>query len=490
MGGTDGYTDRDRPGVTAPSAKLRSSRNAIGCAVLFLLPFAAVGVYATVQLLAAVGKHDWTQAGFLAVFALTFGGVGIGGIAAVLNGRGRIEDALAREARHPAAPWLWREDWAARRVTDSSRSAMWGAWAFTALWNLISIPSAVLAVQDALEKGNRLALIALLFPLVGLGLLVWALRATARYRRYGVSTLELAEVPAPVGHALEGLVRTPRELRPADGFQVTLSCIRRATRGSGKNRSTSETTLWQETRRVPATGVGVPIAFPIPADAVPSDPARGGDRVVWRLDVSAEVPGVDYASSFEVPVFRTAASDEPRTPAESAVASAYAVQADYRQPSASRIAVTTTRRGTEIYYPRGRNPGFALGLTAFGALWGGAVWLTVALHAPLIFPIVFGSFGLLLAVAVLDAWLTVTRVTVGDGRVSVANGWLGANREKSLPTAEVADVTTKIGAQAGTRMYYDVMLVTTGGKRVAAGRGIRDKREAEWLAATIKAALR
>ena len=152
--------------------------------------------------------------------------------------------------------------------------------------------------------------------------------------------------------------------------------------------------------------------------------------------------------------------------------------------------MTTTRRGTEIYYPRARNPGMAAGLTAFGALWAGAVWLTIALDAPLIFPIVFGAFGLLLAVAVLDAWLTVTRVTVGDGRVTVASGWLGANRERTLSAAEVADVTTKIGAQAGTTMYYDVTLVTTGGKRVAAGRGIRDKREAEWLAATIRAALR
>ena len=44
----------------------------------------------------------------------------------------------------------------------------------------------------------------LLFPLVGIGLLVWAIRATLRYRRYGISLLELTTLPAPVGHALEG----------------------------------------------------------------------------------------------------------------------------------------------------------------------------------------------------------------------------------------------------------------------------------------------
>ena len=245
MGRADRYAGRNRATVT-PSAAVSSTRKAIGCVVLFLLPFAAVGVFATVQLMAAIGRRDWPQAGFLSVFVLTFGGVGFGGIAAVLAGRRRAEEGLAREARHPEAPWLWREEWASRRIGDSSRGAMWGAWIFAALWNLISIPSAVMAVRAALREGNHLAWIALLFPIVGVGLLAWAIRATARYRRYGVSTFELTTLPAALGHSLEGLVRTPRELRPNDGFQVTLSCIRQVTRGSGKSRSTSESTLWQE----------------------------------------------------------------------------------------------------------------------------------------------------------------------------------------------------------------------------------------------------
>jgi hypothetical protein len=34
-----------------------------------------------------------------------------------------------------------------------------------------------------LAKGNRLALIGLIFPFVGVGLLVWAVRATLRWRK-------------------------------------------------------------------------------------------------------------------------------------------------------------------------------------------------------------------------------------------------------------------------------------------------------------------
>lgn len=465
-----------------------STRAAFGCSILFLLPFAAGGLFAATKVLPAVRAGDWQQAGLLAVFALAFGGVGVGGIAGTIAGRRRVEGGRSREARHPAAPWLWREDWASRRIGDSSRSGMWGAWIFTGLWNLISLPSAVLGAREALERGHHAALLVLIFPVVGVGLLVWAVRATLRYRRFGVSVLELSTLPAAIGHVLEGQVRTPPGLRPAAGFRLVLSCVRRVTSG-GRNRSTSESIVWQDERRSPAGGLGVPVAFVIPADAVASTPSASGTRILWRLEVGAELPGVDYAAVFEVPVFRTAASDQPRTAAERTVASAFAVSSAYRQPAGSRIDVRTTRRGIELDFPRARNPGMAAGLSAFGVSWAGAVWATLALHAPLIFPLVFGGFGLLLAYAVLDAWLGVTRVRAGDGQVTVATGWVAPRRERTLRATEIAEVTTRIGAQAGRATYYDVVLVTTGGKRVTSGGAIRDKREAEWLAERLRVGL-
>jgi hypothetical protein len=467
-----------------------SVRTAVGCGVLFLLPFAAVGVGTAVAAVRAASLRDWGQAGFLSIFALTFGGVGIGGIVTVLRGRQGAEAALAREARHPEAPWLWREDWAARRITDASVVEMRFAWAFAIFWNLVSIPGAVLGVRAALREGNRAALLALLFPAVGVGLLVWAVRATIRRRRYGTSVLELDTLPAVVGHALEGTLRAPAGLRPPEGFRVVLSCIRRVTSGSGRNRSTSERILWQEEHRTDATGTGVPVAFAIPADAAPSEPVRGNDRTLWRLEVSAEVPGVDYAAGFEVPVFRTAESALPRTETEQAVAARAAVPADYRQPAGSRILVSRTRRGTEIFFPAARNPGLAASLTVFTLIWAVAIWATIVFDAPLIFPIVFGGFGALLVFLVIDQWMGVARVTADQDGVTIAKGWLVARRERTLGSAEVAEVTTKIGSQAGRTAYYDVTVVTTAGKRVTAGGGIPDKREAEWLAATVQGALR
>jgi hypothetical protein len=291
-------------------------------------------------------------------------------------------------------------------------------------------------------------------------------------------------------------VQAPLTLMPTDGFRVALTCIRRTTSGSGDNRSTSERILWQEEQRVAGRpsrttdgmSTAVPVRIPIPPDALPCDVSKPSDVVLWRLEVSAQVPGVDYASTFEVPVFRTADSDQPRTEVEVAAAHALAAQAEGFQPGPeSRIRVTRNRRGTEIVFPPARNRGAAAGLTLFLLLWLGATAATVLLGAPIVFPIVFGLFAVLLVWLVLDQWLGVSRVTAGDGAVSVASGLVTASRERRLPAGEVAEVITRIGMQAGGTPYYDVVVVRRDGKKMVAGRGIRDKREAEWVARLIRA---
>jgi hypothetical protein len=468
---------------------------AVGCLALFLLPFAGVGLFAAVQTVRMVEAGNWGQAAFFGIFALTFGGVGIGGLAALARGRRKVAELEARRAQHPDAPWLWRPDWAAGQIEDINRSAARFAWIFAVFWNLVSLPAGYFGMRAALEQGNRGGLVALLFPAAGIGLLVWAARMSIRLRRFGVSRFELDSRPAAIGRSLAGTVQAPLALMPADGFRVALSCIRRVTTGSGDNRSTSERILWQEEQRVAGrpsrtaqgTTTSVPVRIPIPAEAIPCDDSNSSNVVLWRLEVTASVPGVDYASAFEVPVFRTAESDLPRTEPEAAAARALAEQVERFQPGPEcRIRVTRNRRGTEIVFPPGRNPGAAVGLTLFLVLWLGATAATVLLGAPIVFPLVFGLFAVLLIWIVLDQWLGISRVTAGDGAVSVASGLVTAGRERRVAAGEVAEVATRIGMQAGATPYYDVVVVRRDGKKVVAGRGIRDKREAEWVAGLIR----
>jgi len=465
------------------------SSASVGCMVLFLLPFAAVGIGTGVMTVRAALARDWGQAGFLAIFALTFGGIGIGGMVAALRGRGRLSEQEALEARNPDQPWLWRADWAAGRIDDSTQGTMTGAWLFAGLWNLVSIPAAVVGVREAVEKDNYAGLFALIFPLIGVGLLTWAIRAAARYRKYGVSRFELGTRPGVIGHALAGTVRTSVTLLPPEGFKLTLSGIRRVTSGSRDDRSTTETVLFQDERRVRGDGRSIPVVFPLPADVHPSDQSNANNTVLWRLDVEAAVPGIDYASSFEVPVFRTADSEKPRTAGEEAALQDPQAPAVYQQPAESPITVTTTLRGTEIFFPAARNPGAALSLTAFLLIWSGGIWASIHFGAPMIFPIVAALFWVFIFWGALDLWLGVSRVTADTDGVTIATGYLAPLRERTVSASEIGDVVARIGMQSGRTPYYDVVLVRKSGRPVTVARGVRDKREAEWLAEALERAV-
>ncbi len=482
----------------APGPPVQSPTFAFGCLVLFAAPFAAVGLGAAVVAAEKAIAGDWKGAGFLSLFALTFGGAGIGLIAASVAGRRLAERKALAAARHPAEPWLWRPDWAAGRIEDTGRKGQYLSWIFAAFWNLIAWPVGVLVVRAALAQGNRLALLGLMFPAAGILLLVSAIRASWRERKFGVSVLELATTPGVVGHGLAGTVQTASAAQPTTGFLTTLSCVNVSTSGSGNNRSTTETVRWQDQETVPGqraagrAGQGIvttiPVRFRIPGDAAPSDDSNPDDRTVWRVQVSAAVPGIDYAATFEVPVFRTEKSLEPVAGDEAALLGPTPESLPYRQPPDSPIRVSTGPRGTQVVFPAARNPSAALGLTVFAAVWGGAVWLLVSLRAGVFFISVFGLAELALLYGVLRMWFRVVEVTAGRDGIAIASGYAAVGEAKQIPGADVGRVEVEIGMQTGNTVYYRLAVACKDGHRVSAGSGIRDKREAEWLAGLIERA--
>jgi hypothetical protein len=480
----------------AASVNRRSTGFGMGCTAVFLLPFGAVGIGAALLAARRAAQGNLHEALSLLLFAVVFGGVAAGGWRLLLLAHRKMRTDETLQARYPNQPWMWRSDWASGRITDSNHMLLWSSWSFAIFWNLISWPSAVLAVRAAVLQGNTAAYIAILFPLAGAGLLVWAVRNTIRHNRYGVSLLELSTVPGVIGHSLAGNIRVSSLLQPAEGFALTLSCVQRAT-GGGKNDSTSETILWQEEQQIrgetfrDAAGMStrVRVGFRIPGDARGTDSTIPNDQTIWRLSISADVPGIDYQSSFEVPVFRTTASELPASAEDLGFAGDALDLSEYRQPRESRISVSRTQRGTEITFPAARNPGAAFTLTVFTVFWSAAMAFMLYLKAPVVFPIVFGLFELLLLIGTLQLWLGVSRVTADRAALLIAQGYIYPGREQKIASGEISTVTTRIGMQAGSRPYYDVVVMRRSGKQIATGRWIRNKREAEWLAATIRDAL-
>jgi hypothetical protein len=486
-------------GSLATGRGLSSPALGFGCVVLFALPFAAVGLGAGVGVVQKLAVGDLRTASFLGLFAVVFGGVGLGLIAVALAGRREAARRAVVETEHPEEPWLWRQDWAAGRIEDAGRKGQYGLWAFAALWNLIALPSAFLALQELHRSGNKLTLIALIFPIIGVGLLVAAARSTIRERKFGLSILELTTQPAVVGHGLGGTVHVASPLLPPGGFLATLSCLNIRTTGSGDNRSTTETIRWQEQQKVTgqraAAGrdgglvTAVPVHFRLPGDVAPCDDTNSNDRIVWRLQLTAAVPGLDYSATFDVPVFRTTASAEPLTPEQEKELGPPTESLPYRQPTDSPIRVSQSARGTQIVFPAARDPGAAMGLTGFTALWGAIVWLIIYLKAPIVFGVLFGAVEVILLYATLRMWLRVVEVTASRDGVAVASGFGVAGDASLIPARDISAVEVRIGMQAGSTVYYDLAVVTAGGRRTNAGSGVRDKREAEWLAGLIRQAL-
>jgi len=473
------------------SSNQRTKRTSLGCLYAFLTPFFAFGLFflwtGLHKLQEGNTKDGWSVVGFAALFIT---GAGLFLVFGIRSHR-KNETRLKFQEQHPDTPWLWRTEWRDGRIRSKDGKSAILLWIMAVAFVGISLP-AVLAIPREWEKGNKPILIALAFPLAGLGLGVAAARATIRTRKFGSSELELHTLPGVLGGALSGALEIPAKVRAETGFKVRLACIQRTTSGSGKNRSTHERVLWEEEKtilrdflEVETNRTGLPVFFNVPFDQPQSQ--DGNPAVVWRLEVRADVPGVDYAAQFEVPVFKTADSHADAPPAPDPTASFQPPPEAWTPPPGTRIRVSETTRGdTQIFFPAARNPGVLLGLLAFLAIWTGVIWLMIDRKAPVIFPIVFGLFEVLLLMAALQMLFHTVRVIANRSEIEIRHGFLLLRWKNAVPVGEVESVQLKSGMQSGTKVYYDLVLHTQTGRKLGAGGGIPDKKHAGWLARQIR----
>src|SRR5262249_22083890 len=110
--------------------------------------------------------------------------------------------------------------------------------------------------------------------------------------------------------------------------------------------------------------------------------------------------------------------------------------------------------------------------------------------APMIFLVIFGLAELVLVYSVLRMWMRVVEVVASRDGVAIATGFGVVGDPVTIPARNVTGVDVTIGFQAGSTVYYAISIVQQGGRRTTAGSGIRDKREAEWLAGLIRQALK
>lgn len=481
----------------------KASKGAAAFMVFFGLMFLIPGLLSLFTFLANSRNTGTSNKIAGAGIALFISAIGAGFIFAALVGYGRLKKQAVVEESNPSSPWLWRADWTRRRAESQRKNSEITAWVVCILCNLVLVPIALNVVPQLARRNDPRAFLVLGFCLIGVVLFVAALRASLRRRRYGNTYFELYSLPFSPGDHLGGRIHLKLDANAAHGIDLRLSCVRKTVTGSGNNRSTVQTVLWQADQNVPFGAIGmdplgktIPVDFALPPDAYITDHDNPSDQVLWQLHAKADVPGIDYSDDFEMPVFRTTSAAEPSSASTSSQAfgfssetSSAADSAPVSAPAHSKVVTSSQAGGTEFYFPAFRTPSRALFLLVFTAIWSGVVYFLLHSNAPWFFGVVFGFFDLVMILICFHVVLGTSRIRVGNGEIISTKRILGMGSTKRFAIPEIdAIVPVTSGQQGGNggESMYAIRLRTKNGRRVTLADEIASRQEARWIVSQIE----
>ncbi|MCU0411570.1 MAG: hypothetical protein MUE68_05140 [Bacteroidetes bacterium] len=444
--------------------------------------FLLAGLAMLISGLGDIGVAENDDQWVLVVMGIIFAAAGGAVIAAGFRHGAEVKAIEAAKQRHPSEPWMWERTWTSRRIEHDAGSTTVALWAFALIWNAIVITAGILGWEEMAAQVSEepAVLFVLLFPVVGIGVFIAAVRSTMQWRRFGTSALVLRRIPVALGRDFTGTLELPADVREADEIMVSLRCLR--TTKSGKNTSTA--VIWSDEQRYPRTLIGsgpsgptLAVSFRVPADEPETSVGSGYPSIRWELNVSAAVAGVDFGASYRLPVFRTHDTHEPGASSEEAPS-----------PRAERafgvVERTIVRQrgadGSSVWhYPPLRAPSAAVFLTGFTIVWSVVVYFLASSDAPGIFTALFGFFEILLIMGTVDVLLGRVTVTIDRRGMSVLGGPGFSMNTRVVPLADVQQFRVKGGMTVGSTVYHSIEASLANGKTVTVGKYLRSRAEAE-----------
>lgn len=401
--------------------------------------------------------------------------------------RHRAQPASADVPQHEEAPWHVRPEWRRAELIEAHDEG--GKEKFFAIvWNVFTWPLAGIFIYTEFQSPDPdgAVLFVLVFPLVGLFLGWRVVRRVLHRRKFGTATLVMEDMPGRLGRPLHLRLKTgvrPDEA-PADGFHVRLSCYRRAVRytrdSDGDRRRTIEKDLlWRDEKRVrgrPSDAgdrLEVPVTFELPSAPPPSTPEKRENRILWAVEAEADVPGLDFQTTFEIPVFAPEQGTEPPTQGADAQDRAdqkdaavmeehpyagYELGTTFDEPVSSRISMRRLPGGgLELHFAAGRNKlsgGMFAGFALIMAVIAVVAFVQGAILGTLFFLLPAGLSG-------YGAWTlvaTASTLTIEGGTVTLVRGPLGRGAPVRFSCADLADVSVEASGHAGSTTYYNLTL--------------------------------
>ena len=398
------------------------------------------------------------------------------------------------KSEYPDQPWMWRDDWAKSSIRDSNRSKTIGLWIFAILWNAISFPMAW-HMRTEISREDFTMVFLYLFPLIGIFIFIAAVVQTVRSLRFGTSVCHLERVPIVPGRAFRGDVEVKTDVVPADGYRLRIMLVRITTPRTGRKRSSTERLVWDSeifvdsgtTLRSPM-GTRIPFHFATPPDSHPTDETDLYDRHVWRMNVSADLPGVDYAAQFELPVFQTG---------ERADGSEFAAFEERHRAQARRhriapnsgVEITPLPAGGEEFRIRAaKSTAAVIGNLTFLVALNAAVVASIRFHGPWLLSAVLVAIDVLFLLAAVNYFFGQSTVEVGRNGLRVRKSWLGYAPEPESYEEPAIDSVEGTTAGAEGKAFGVTLKLRDGNKKILAT-SLRDRESADAVAARMMTAL-
>ena len=427
----------------------------------------------------------WGLTGFKSIFLFTFGGVGLGLIIFVLRAA-KEKDLSAPEYRD--RPWLANEQWQSAVLKSNSKAAMWGGWAFAAFWNLVAAPLPFVIYTEVTEKNNMPALLGLLFPLVGIGLITWAVKRTLEWNRFGPAPVTLDPFPGSIGGHVGGTIDVKVSYDARAKFSLTLTNLHSYVSGSGKNRSRKESPEWQDTQLAHAssgaTGSWLSFRFDVPQNLSESDADRSEDSYyIWRLNLKAELPGVDIDRNYEIPVYATGENSAQLSGFSIEQARGEQQQIDI-QVIEKLVELTYEAGGRAMRFPMGRNLLSGFGGLIFGSFFTGAGWYLIQYENHPFMGSVFGGVGLLIVVSACYFVLNSLEVLQDGGDIRTVRRVLGIPVKRGqMRRADFVRFSKKTSSTTHSGnthvIHYSISAVDRHGQKLIVGEGFKSASQAD-----------
>lgn len=305
-------------GKTAPGA----TGSAGGCIVFFGLPFLGVGI--GIFTMALMGSFSAESDEPRGVMLLTGGAFAASGLLVVAAGIRQLLAARYRKRQqvlHPDEPWLWDYKWDPGGAHHSAGKQTTGTF-FGLLFLAI-----FLAPFNAVVWGGRIwfgMFIVGIFDLLLLGGVVMWIYQMLQGLKFGDSRLAFRRFPYFTGETLEAALLDTDRLRGLTKLTVTLSCFEQVQESSNGKTTQTVYSVYEDQRVFEpheiyfgtggAAGIlklsrksdplaRLELAFALPEKDLSTRLYGQTSPRFWEIEVKADLPGVDYAVPFLVPVY-------------------------------------------------------------------------------------------------------------------------------------------------------------------------------------------